>query len=162
MLIYFVDDYMHKDESMDQQETYEKSLSRGDRVLSDGENKKSNVMIVEDDPFIGDILLNVLAGHFTSYKVINTAEADEIFLQQKIDALILDVMLPGKDGITYLKELRQRPECKDLIVILASNLGQKEEIKRGMDAGADDYLIKANYLPEEIAQRVRMLIDGNS
>lgn len=150
-VLFTLDDFMKNDTPSDEGALF------GD-ASTDNDGEKPCVMIVEDDPFIGDILLSGFTDHFVSHKVLNTQEADQVFEEQKIDALILDVMLPGKDGITYLKEIRQREELKDLIVVLASNLGQKSEIESGMDAGANDYIIKANFLPEEIAQRVYSLL----
>ena len=58
--------------------------------------------------------------------------------------VVLDLIMPGKDGFQVLEELKADPAFKDLVVLVLSNLSQDEDIKRVMDMGATEYLIKSN------------------
>lgn len=125
-------------------------------------DQKKTVLIVEDDPFIGDLVVHGFKKYFNVHRVTNAQDAEKMLNAGGVDALLLDIIIPGKDGLTYLRELRATEKGKDLCVVLASNLGQEEEISAGMDAGADDYVIKANHLPDEIARRVLKLLEEKS
>jgi DNA-binding response OmpR family regulator len=74
------------------------------------------------------------------------------------DLLLLDVVLPKKDGFEILAELRKDARTKDLLVILLTNLGQKPDVERGIKLGADDYIIKAHYTPTEVVEKIAKLL----
>lgn len=113
-----------------------------------------SVLVVEDDIFIADLLCRKLHEAFTVYQASDTFQAEKVLAENHVDIICLDIILPGKDGYTFLGELKQNEKYRDIPVIILSNLGQREEIDRGIQAGAVDYLIKANSSPEEILRRV--------
>lgn len=77
---------------------------------------------------------------------------------EKPEVILLDIILPKLDGFLVLKELKNDPSTKKIPVILLSNLGQDEDIKKGKKLGADDYFIKANHTPAEIVEKVKYLL----
>lgn len=117
-----------------------------------------SILIVEDDVVLVDLLeRKFLAEHYRVFRAINVMEARRIVAEQKIDGILLDIILPDVDGFTYLKELKHQEQTKDIPVIIISNLGQREEVERGIAGGALDYIIKANVLPKEIFEKADLL-----
>ena len=119
----------------------------------------ATVLIVEDDTFLVDLLERKFTrSHIKAFVAMDAEHARLILAREKVDAILLEVILAGMDGITFLKELKTDDRLKSLPVIVISNLGQTEEIKKGMSAGASAYIIKANATPAEILSKVLELI----
>ena len=78
--------------------------------------------------------------------------------QSKPDIILLDVIMPKLDGFSVLKELKKDPSLKSVPVLLLTNLGQEEDMKKGQALGATDYLVKANFTPTQVAAKVKELI----
>ena len=115
----------------------------------------AQLLIIEDDVFILDLLRDKLER--AAGKVMVAYDADQalkVLLSERVDIILLDILLPKKDGFTFLRELKADQRFKKIPVIILSNLGQKEEQERGMGLGAVDYIIKANSSPTEIIARV--------
>lgn len=101
------------------------------------------ILIVEDDKFLRKIYKNKLEAE--GYEIIEATEGEEGLhkvTNDKPDLVILDLMLPRKDGFDVLSEIKSDAETKNIPVIIMTVLGQKSDIKRGQDLGAADYLIK--------------------
>ena len=81
---------------------------------------------------------------------------------EKPSLILLDLILPGIDGFEVLHRIRQSPETGRVPVIILSNLGQKEDIDRGLQLGATDYLIKARFTPGEIVGKVTAILGAKS
>ncbi|MBI3290682.1 response regulator [Candidatus Falkowbacteria bacterium] len=64
------------------------------------------------------------------------------------------------DGFEVLSRIRKDKESKSIPVILLTNLSQKDEVKKGLDLGANDYLIKAHFMPSEVVKKIKKLIGG--
>lgn len=118
------------------------------------------VLVVEDDIFIADLLCRKLTEVFKVHQASDTVQAEQILKTEHIDVICLDIILPGKDGYTFLSELKAHADYQSIPVIILSNLGQREEIERGLKGGAADYLIKANSSPEEILRHVVKIAEG--
>ena len=114
------------------------------------------ILIIEDER----ILVNVLEEKFTKegfeVKAAYSAEEAETILKKfRPDIILLDLLLPQKSGFDMLKELKSNPETKSISVIIVSNLGEAENLKKGLAMGADDYLIKAQHPLKEIIEKVK-------
>jgi CheY-like chemotaxis protein len=70
----------------------------------------------------------------------------------------LDLILPGIDGFEVLKRAKADPATKDIPVIILSNLGQKDDIERGLELGATDFMVKAHFTPEEIVKKAKEVL----
>ncbi len=79
-------------------------------------------------------------------------------LELKPHLILLDLILPGMDGFEVLKKIREDENVGRVPVIILSNLGQKDDIDRGMKLGATDYLIKAHNTPGEIIEKVKEVL----
>lgn len=80
----------------------------------------------------------------------------------KPDIILLDIIMPKLDGFSVLKELKTDPNLKNVPVILLTNLGQDDDVKKGKKLGADDYFVKANHSPQEIVEKVRIQLAKHS
>jgi DNA-binding response OmpR family regulator len=117
----------------------------------------TRILIVEDEQHLADGLRYNLEAEGYSVEVAGTGEAGLDRLQQgdSVDVLVLDVMLPGKDGFTVMEELRRSGQFIPTLMLTAR--GHPEDVLRGFAAGADDYLAKPFELAILIA-RIRGLL----
>ena len=77
------------------------------------------------------------------------------------ELVLLDIVMPKIDGYQVLKELRRDPKTKNIIIYILSNLGQNDEIKEGLNKGADGYFVKANLTPMQLVDYVdTILLEG--
>lgn len=110
------------------------------------------VLIVEDEPALADIVRDYVVQAGMRAEILTSGEgAVEAILQQRPDLVVLDVMLPGKDGMTICREVRAR---SDVPIIMET--ARVEEIDRllGLELGADDYICKP-YSPRELVARIK-------
>jgi len=113
------------------------------------------ILIVDDDPLIRELLHAYLSQDGYEVHCAATAEQAETFLaSQAVDLVMLDIRLPGKDGLTLTRELRVRSEVGIILIT-----GRNDEIDRivGLECGADDYVIKP-LNPRELVSRAKNLI----
>ena len=114
---------------------------------------KYSIYIVEDDNSIRD--LYEMAFDNEEFSCTSFTRAEDMFdaiKSQKPNLIILDIMLPGIDGLTALKQLKSSQETTDIPVIIASAKGDEDSKVRGLDIGADDYIAKPFGMLELIAR----------
>ena len=80
-------------------------------------------------------------------------------LKEFPDLILLDLVLPIMDGFAVLKELKADEKAKKIPVILLTNLSQREEVDKGMAMGAADYMIKAHFMPSEVVDKVKAILE---
>lgn len=120
-------------------------------------NPKS-VLVVEDDADIRQLLWRYLEKE--KYKVLLAKDGEEgleTAEAQKPDVIILDLMLPRRDGLSVLKELRGKPELSSIPVLILTAKGDEADRIVGLELGADDYVTKP-FSPREVAARVKALL----
>ncbi|MBI3442337.1 MAG: response regulator [Candidatus Sungbacteria bacterium] len=121
----------------------------------------ARILLVEDDLMLVQLLERKLLQQqkYDVHKAFDVPQARTILAQYGADIILLDIVLPGIDGFTFLNELKAKQEWKDIPVIIMSNLGQQEEIKRGTESGAIDYVVKAHTNPQEIIEKIDAVIN---
>ncbi len=114
------------------------------------------ILIIEDDKFLRELITQKLIkeGYETS-EAVDGEEGIRKVKEEKPDLVLLDLILPGIDGFEVLSKKREDPGLVQIPVIILSNLGQKEDVERGLKLGAIDYLIKAHFTPGEIIEKVK-------
>jgi two-component system phosphate regulon response regulator PhoB len=116
---------------------------------------KAAILVVEDDPDIGELLGFSLAKEGWSVDLATSAEAAlEAIKKGAPDCVVLDIMLPGMDGLELLRELKSDPGRKRLPVIMTTAKGEEADIVAGLELGADDYVVKP-YSPKVLVARIR-------
>lgn len=114
------------------------------------------VLVVEDDPFYSKIYKTKLAKENIHAEIVsNGNEAIKLSRERLPSLILLDLIMPGKDGFETLTELKADPVLKAVPVIILSNLSQEEDIKKVMDLGAAEYLIKANVPIRDVIEKVK-------
>jgi len=140
-----------------------------------------SILLVEDDPFLIDIYTTKLKESGFSIEIATSGEEGlKKLREKKFDLLVLDIVLPKIDGWEILEKIKdqasersegeeedevlfaqQRAKSKNLKglkIIILSNLGQKEEVEKGLRLGAEKYLIKAHYTPSEVVAEIKQLL----
>jgi len=120
---------------------------------------KENILIIEDDKFLRELISRKLINE--SFKIEEAIDGEEGLkkLQEiKPDLILLDLILPGLDGFEVLERMKDNPGTSMIPVLILSNLGQKDEIERGLKLGAVDFLVKAHFTPEEIVDKVKEIL----
>ena len=119
------------------------------------DNSKIHILIIDDDEKIRDLLKQYLKNNnFIVSTAINASDAEEKLKIIKFDLAIIDIMMPGKDGLQLTKEIREKI---DLPIILLTAKGEPEDRVRGLELGAEDYLPKP-FEPKELLLRIKNVI----
>ena len=116
---------------------------------------QANILVVDDDPALQQLITTLLnrAG-ITPISAMNVTEARAVLEGDLPDLVLLDLMLPEMSGIDYLQELRGQDRFAELPVIILSALADPDQIREGLDAGADRYLTKP-YLANNLLRTVK-------
>ncbi len=114
---------------------------------------KSQVLVVEDDASIAAMLEDTLARHqFIVRRAPDAAHAKAAMQQQRPDLILLDQMLPGIDGLSFARQLRQSASYRETPIIILTAKAEERDRLSGFDAGADDYIIKPFSIKELVAR----------
>ena len=114
------------------------------------------LLLVEDDPMLGDAMQRVLQQESFAVDWARDGEEAELALNAvEYDLVLLDLGLPGKNGLDVLRDLRKRKDSKPVIILTARD-AVSDRIA-GLDSGADDYMVKP-FDPDELAARIRALL----
>jgi len=123
--------------------------------------KEFTILIVEDEKTIQEALVFKFKKEgFNVLKASDGEEALKIALENKIDMILLDIILPKMDGVTMLKKLREDKRGLDTPVILLTNLDYSVGVAKMMEAGAFDYLVKTDWTLDEVVEKVREKLRG--
>lgn len=117
------------------------------------------ILIVEDDDFLRSLAVTKLEKEaFTVFMAPNGQEGLAIAQKEIPDLIILDLMLPIMSGFDVLAQLKATDTTKGIKVIVFSNLGEESDIKKCLDMGANDYLVKANFTLDELVEKIKTLL----
>ncbi len=117
------------------------------------------IFIVEDDKFLRELISKKLVSEgYQIGQALDGEEGVKKIPEEKPDLILLDLILPGMDGFEVLSKLKENPDTANIPVIVLSNLSQESEIKRALDLGATDFLIKAHFIPGEIVEKINQIL----
>ncbi len=120
------------------------------------------ILVVEDDPMLFEIYKKKFSEEGWDVKVATSGvEAEKIALKEKPTVVLLDLILPEEDGFEVLKKIKQSSVSKNMKVIVFSNLSQSEDQEKAQSLGADGFLIKSDYTPSEIVNKISELVGEN-
>lgn len=124
------------------------------------EKNSAHILLIEDDAFLANIYKTKFDMEGFKVSVSEDGESGvEDAKRKHPDLILLDVLLPKLDGFTVLKKLKADTALKDIPVILLTNLGQKDDVDKGLELGAEDYLIKAHFKPSETVEKVKSVLE---
>lgn len=116
------------------------------------------ILIVEDEPEIARLIQkNLESEGFICCTCRDGINALRLFQEEQPDLIVLDLMLPGLDGLEVCARIRQKPEMKDPYILMLTARGEEIDRVIGLSTGADDYLVKP-FSPRELVARVRALL----
>lgn len=118
-------------------------------------NMMPTIVLAEDDKFISKAYQDAFRrDNFNVIPARNGVEALELIRKNLPDIILLDVIMPEKNGFEVLEELKDDKNLCDIPVIIMSNLGQDRDVERGKELGAVDYIIKSNFTISEIVKKI--------
>lgn len=123
---------------------------------------KPRVVIIEDDETLVKIISDMLGKKY-EVSIISTDKGSLNKIAKINPSLILlDVLLPGKNGFDFLKDLKSNMSTKNIPVIILSNLGLDEEIRQGISMGAVEYIVKADNSIDKIVEKINKIFKTNN
>ena len=120
------------------------------------------ILLIEDDVFLRKVLVRKLLKE--GYQVIEAIDGEKglkSIEQDRPDLILLDLVLPEIDGFEVLAKMKADKTLAKIPVIILSNLGEKKEIRKGLEMGVAGYLIKAHFTPGEIMERIENALSKN-
>ncbi|MEJ2669570.1 MAG: response regulator, partial [Gammaproteobacteria bacterium] len=124
------------------------------RILSILQRHKTRILVADDDELIRDLLSQRF--HRMGYTVLTAKHGNEALARMQAeqpDLTILDMMMPGMDGLAVLKQIKNNPTTADMPVVVLTAKRQQENILQGLESGANDYITKP-FDVDEVAARV--------
>lgn len=122
------------------------------------------ILIMEDEKVLSELLERKLKEDGYDVSLVENGNAGLEFLQTQIpDLVLLDIIMPGKDGFEVMEAMNanEATSLKKIPVVIVSNSGQPVEIDKALALGVRDYLIKAKFDPQEVLEKVHKQLDGS-
>ncbi len=117
---------------------------------------KIKVLLIEDEKEVSELYKLKLT--LDDYEVLTATSGQEgldLAFEQAPELIFLDIKMPEMDGFEVLKRLRENAKTKDVPVVILSNFDEQELIEKGLTLGANEYLIKSQFTPEDISNKVK-------
>lgn len=128
-------------------------------IPSNGEIK---VLLVEDDKFLRDICgTKLIKEGFQVVEAVDGQEVLKMIEKERPSIVLLDIVLPSMNGFEVLSQIRANAnqDIAKTPVLMLSNLGQEDDVKKAMELGASDYMIKSNFTAQEIADKIKKTLN---
>lgn len=120
------------------------------------QNKTKKVLIVEDEQILGDIMLHKLVSEgYDAVLAVDGAQGIAKMRDWMPDLVLLDLVMPNKNGQEVLEEMRGEKVLKNIPVVIISNSGLQSELEKVVELGVKDYLIKAQFSPDDLVEKVK-------
>lgn len=117
---------------------------------------KKYLLVAEDDRFYANVYTNKLTKEGFEVRVVSDGQQIlNTVAQRRPDLILLDLVMPVKDGFETLRELKENPKTSDIPVIVLSSLGQEEDATKIHDLGAADYFVKTNITIHDMVNKIK-------
>lgn len=121
------------------------------------------ILVTEDDKFLANAFRAKLTKAGFEIKIVEDGEEAMKTLETFTpDLILLDLVMPIKDGYEVLKELKAKPKWRTIPVLIATNLGQKEDLDKAMELGANGYIVKSDLTLDDLVRRINSLLKVRS
>lgn len=120
----------------------------------------AKLLIIEDDAVLRKALGEYLSAE--SFEVIYAEDGEigaQMAMSEKPDLILLDIVLPKKDGYQVLQEVKGNAEMKNVPIVLLTNLGSISDVEKALEMGATTYLVKADYKLEEVTEKIKEILN---
>jgi len=117
------------------------------------------ILIIEDEEIIYNLLQKKLSNEGYDVKIAKDGqEGSEMLKQERPDLILLDIIMPRKSGFEVMEEVQNDETLKDVPIVIISNSGQPVELDKAKELGARDWLIKTEFDPQEVIEKVKKQI----
>lgn len=116
------------------------------------------IAIIEDNENVADLIAYKLRKHYRVVRAGDGLEGLELIRREAPDLVVLDIMLPNLSGFEILQRVRKDPKTATLPVLVLTALSLEQDVARGIDLGANDYMVKP-FRPSELLVRVQRLVE---
>ncbi|MBU2524213.1 response regulator [Patescibacteria group bacterium] len=131
-------------------------------MLNQDNTKKSKIALIEDDRVLSNILnINLIQKGYETICIFNGNEVIEIVQNERPSLILLDIILPGQNGLEILQLMKNDEVMRQIPVLITSNLGDDNIVKRGISLGAVDYIIKADNSLASIISKIENTLGLN-
>lgn len=121
--------------------------------------KKKKILIVEDETaFLYALQSKLSIKGFEVFTATTAEEGLKILEKEKVNLIIIDILLPKMDGFDFLRLIKDQPETKFTPIVIISNLSDKENIDHGVKLGVKDYLVKSEFNLDGIVSKIEEII----
>lgn len=127
--------------------------------MAEQTSKKKLILLAEDELTLAKMYQTKFS--MEGFEVEHAEDGNkalQILESKTPDIILLDIIMPNLDGFGVLKKLKSDKRWSNIPIILLTNLGQESDVKRGLELGADDYLIKAHFTPQEVADKIKKML----
>lgn len=122
--------------------------------------QKKKILLIEDEKILGEMYQEKFTeAGFKVFWVIESQEGLELAKKERPDLIVLDILLPREDGIFFLEELRKDQEISSIPVVAFSNYDAPEARKQAKELGILDYLLKTDYTPQEVVEKIKSYLE---
>lgn len=127
--------------------------------MNEKDTQQKTILIVDDDEFLLEMYALKFKEVGFKVEIAKTGrEAIDKAGELAPDIILLDIVLPEMDGFEVLQEIRRNKKVPSSLIIMLTNLGQRDDTERSIRLGADDYIIKAHFTPSEVVEKVIILL----
>lgn len=119
----------------------------------------AKILVVDDSPALLELYQFTLSSE--GHKVETAKDGVEGLkkvAEFKPDLVLLDILMPNKDGFDTLKEMREKDETKDIPVLLLTNVDEQSKVEKGLKMGATDYIVKFQQTPSQVVEEIRQVL----
>ncbi len=120
----------------------------------------TKILIIEDDAVISEMYVNKFKDE--GFEVFLAKDGEEALVKAsevRPNLILLDVVLPKMDGFEVLKKIKENPGLKDIRIIFLTNSAEKEDVDKGMALGAESYIVKADYTPGKVVEKIKEILE---
>jgi DNA-binding response OmpR family regulator len=122
-------------------------------------SQKKKILLVEDDAVLRETLVEFLKKEdFDAVSAPDGGQGLKVAQEENPDLILLDIILPRKNGYEVLGELKKNDKTKDIPVVILTNLASLDDIEKALNLGATNYLVKGDYKLQEIVEKIRSIM----
>jgi len=119
------------------------------------EEQKKRILIIEDDEFVRKLYREQLVrAGYDFVEAVDGAEGIEKVRSEHPDLILLDLMLPKKNGFEVLADIKQDPAVASIPIFVLSNLGQQSDVQAALSMGVDDYIVKSDFRLSDVIEKI--------
>lgn len=131
--------------------------------MANSQNRKYKIMYFEDDASHSGLYGTKLKIEGFEVVVYESPTLDPVgaVVKVKPDLIMMDLIMPVMDGFDAIKLLKKDERTKNIPIIILSNLGQRDEVEKGLALGAADYFVKIHYMPSDLVEKVKYHLNNS-